>query len=563
MTAGGLSAPGAAAAAAAAAAALSRSSDECLQHAKAMLQHNHTRNLTVLSTMLDAETWKQAAVPRPVQAIADAISQAVSAAPSNAVIQRATLAVSEQEAMDSNGQNVNALAAAATQPGKTLVAGGQHFYVCGTGVMLVKMLGDYSSIAEAIPDVAGDSIQCTVQLLRHFNRSSSQLVLGAGALTAKASLKRITAKHLAVTSQTLGAVVALLPSIRALLLMRLPPQQHGLLSDLANVTADILAHDNRICAKFVAIVKDLVTKCLEDMRSLQWGNPEAPFSSPSPPMQELTGGISTLHKILSSVFRQEQLADIYSRILVMLNGHLPSQCAALVSHLVMASQQAARAQVSRDGQASVARTQAATAAPLKFSRDIVLKRLSTDLHGFLTELRNLADLTVQVTEDSLSSLDASSPSSSSSSSSFSSSITSASAANVIGPGLDALGAMTTWLSNQFGDGKTSSSSPPSSSSTESTTTAEDATTLAELASSSSSSAESTDGVAVAISSVMSNEGVNSGDNTGDAIAQIIGAEDDDDEDEVVVEEEVADAANIEEEVFPAKSTLENKEESNN
>jgi ribosome-binding ATPase YchF (GTP1/OBG family) len=64
---------------------------------------------------------------------------------------------------------------------------------------------------------------------------------------------------------------------------------------------------------------------------------------------------------------------------------------------------------------------------------------------------------------------------------------------------------------------------------------------------------------------MSSEGVNSGDNTGDAIAQIIGAEDDDDEDEVVVEEEeVADAANIEEEVFQSTTeTLENKEESIN
>jgi hypothetical protein len=129
MTAGGLSAPGAAAAAAAAAAALSRSSDECLQHAKGMLQHNHTRNLTVLSTMLDAETWKQAAVPRPVQAIADAITQAVSAAPSNAIIQKATtLAVTEQEAVDSYGQNLNSLAAAATQPGKTLVTGWATFF---------------------------------------------------------------------------------------------------------------------------------------------------------------------------------------------------------------------------------------------------------------------------------------------------------------------------------------------------------------------------------------------------------------------------------------------------
>jgi len=335
--------------------------------------------------------------------------------------------------------------------------------------------------------------------------------------------------------------------------MRLPPQQHGLLSDLANVTADILAHDNRICAKFVAIVKDLVTKCLEDMRALQWGNPDAVFNSPSPPMQELTGGISTLHKILSSVFRQEQLADIYSRILVMLNGHLPSQCAALVSHLVMASQQAARAQVTRDGQASASALAAAAAArvqaaaPVKFSREVVLRRLSIDLQGFLTELRNLADLTVQVTvsDESIHSLNLSSSSSSSSSSSTSSSLTSVNAATVLGPGLDALGAMTTWLSNQFGDGKSStiSSSLPSTSSTESAT-AEDESIAPTL--SSTASAESTEGGTVAIASVLSSEGgLNGGDTGGDTIAQIIGAEEDeDDEVEDVTAQDVEETTDV-------------------
>jgi hypothetical protein len=339
----------------------------------------------------------------------------------------------------------------------------------------------------------------------------------------------------------LELLFALLPSIRALLLMRLPPQQHGLLSDLANVTADILAHDNRICAKFVAIVKDLVTKCLEDMRVLQWGNPEITFSSPSTPMQELTGGITTLHKILSSVFRQDQLADIYSRILVMLNGHLPSQCAALVSFLVMASQQAARAQMSRDGQASATALVSAAASryqtqnqSIKFSRDIVLKRLSIDLQGFLTELRNLADSTVQVSNDSIPSEEhaiitsSSSSSSSSYSSSSSESHVSASASNLLGPGLDALGAMTTWLSNQFGDGKsatTSSSSSP-------------------LSSSSSSSAEEGDSaLTVAIASVLSSDGVDNGENNrednngggGDVISQILG---DDEENVEIPNEEV-------------------------
>lgn len=404
-----------------------RSGDEALYHAKSMLQYAHTRNVSALTAMLDSEAWKQADVPRQVQAIADAISAAVSAAPSAAVIQRAAAAAASDE------QASLPAAIASLPPAKSLTAGGQSFVIVGTGVMLVKMLGDYSSIAEAIPDVAGDAIQCTVQLLRQFNNRATQLVLGAGAMQT-AQLKRITAKHLAVTSQTLGAILALLPSLRAVLLMRLPPQQHVLLSDLANVSADILAHDNRIRAKFVAIVKDLVVKCLGDMRGLRWGDPEASLHLPSAPMAELTNGITTLYRILKSVFRSEQLADIYTRILVMLNAHLPGQVAALLSHLVMEAQQLHAAQ---SGYA------VAVAQGGRFSREVAAKRLAVDLRQFLAELKSLADACARLDEDHHGYT-------AGSSNAVASLQLSSSVASILGPGNDALSAMSAWVASQYG-----------------------------------------------------------------------------------------------------------------
>jgi len=480
----GVGAPGAAAAAAAATAALSRSSDECLYHAKSMLHYAHTRNLASLGAMLDAEAWRQTVVPRPVQAIADAISQAVSASaqPSSAfVIQQAAMAV-EYDALAQVAAVADAAAAAAVPAGKTLVVGGAHFFMVGTGVMLVKMLGDYSSIAEAVPEVAGEAIQSTVQLLRHFNRSATQLVLGAGALQT-AGLKRITAKHLAMTSQTLSAIVALLPSIRALLLMRLPPHQHALLSDLANVTADILAHDNRIRAKFVAIVKDLTVKCVDDMRALPWGDADAQLTLPSVPIGELGGGIATLHRILRSVFRQDQLADIYCRILVMLNANLPGQCAALISHLAMEQQRAAAAvrvaaataataaataaaaAVGQGGHAAPGAAAAAAAAANaaaaaaasaarkpKFARDVAVRRLGVDLRGFLAELRALADATTYMDDsdaDAFAAAGDEAPRMAARSSASASQLLAA-ASGVMAPGLDALAALDAWLQSSYG-----------------------------------------------------------------------------------------------------------------
>jgi hypothetical protein len=111
---------------------------------------------------------------------------------------------------------------------------------------------------------------------------------------------------------------------------------------------------------------------------------------------------------------------------------------------------------------------------------------------------------------------------------------SAIASNLLGPGLDALGAMTTWLSNQFGDGKSATTSSSS------------------LSSSSSSSAEEGDSaLTVAIASVLSSDGVNNGENNrednnesvgggGDVFSQIIGEGEDEENVEIPNEEVLGD-----------------------
>jgi hypothetical protein len=56
-------------------------------------------------------------------------------------------------------------------------------------------------------------------------------------------LHRITAKHLAVTAQTLGAILALLPALRAGLIMRLqPPLSHALGAGLSETQSDLALH---------------------------------------------------------------------------------------------------------------------------------------------------------------------------------------------------------------------------------------------------------------------------------------------------------------------------------
>jgi len=333
---------------------------EVLAHARAWLSRARERNVASLAALLDAETWKQADVPAQVQAVAAAIEASITAGAGGGRGSGAAGAVQIAAASAASPSSPSAVSADGSVTYPTLSVAGHAFPVVASGVMLVKMLGDYAGAAEALPDLAADAIGATAELLREFNARATSLVLGAGAI-ATAALKKITAKHLAMTLQTVGALLALLPAVRALLLMRLPHTQHTLLADLASVTADILSHENRLRAKFVAIVKDLLVKCCTDMRGLAWGG-AAPVPCPSAPMLELARGVSTLHRILGAALRPEQLEDVTSRVLVMVNAYLPGQVQAIVSHAVTAA-----------GEGS-------------FSRDIMSTRLGGDVAMLLREL---------------------------------------------------------------------------------------------------------------------------------------------------------------------------------
>lgn len=63
---------------------------------------------------------------------------------------------------------------------------------------------------------------------KQFNSRTCQVVLGAGAMRS-AGLKNITAKHLALASQSLSVMVSLIPYIREAVRRRLKTNQATLL----------------------------------------------------------------------------------------------------------------------------------------------------------------------------------------------------------------------------------------------------------------------------------------------------------------------------------------------
>ena len=133
-------------------------------------------------------------------------------------------------------------------------AGSQSFRVVYSVILLVEIFLQYLDLALNFPEVTTEIIGKVVELLRLFDSKTKQLVLGAQAVKSAARLKNISAKHLAITSQSVGLLLALLPHIRTALLVQLPPKQHMLLTELDRVSHGLIDHHNQLLAKLVSIV---------------------------------------------------------------------------------------------------------------------------------------------------------------------------------------------------------------------------------------------------------------------------------------------------------------------
>lgn len=176
--------------------------------ARAFADTAHEATKHKLQSTLDCERWSQADVPLRFQLIADA------------VVRHSWLSARELEAQT-----------AGRTPASSLVVGGHSFRVVGVALLLVELLGGYVQLVGHFPEIAMHLLPQLAELLATFNARSFQLVLGAGAIE-KVGLHRISSKVLALLSQSLGVVIALMPHLRASIALHLPTQQHAMLAQV-------------------------------------------------------------------------------------------------------------------------------------------------------------------------------------------------------------------------------------------------------------------------------------------------------------------------------------------
>jgi len=198
---------------------------------RGFLEGFHTAAKGKLAMLLESEMWNSAEVPWQVQLSVRRLLGTQAAA-----------AESHQE----DEQIVS----------KQLAVGDMQYNLVNAGVMMMSMVCDYVEVSFALPTLTIEVVHRVVDLFKFFNTRSCQLVLGAGAMQAS-GLKSITAKHLAMASQTLSALIEIIPALRHQLGCNIPENRRGLvLGDLDRVLHDLRVHRQEIETKLVSIMKE-------------------------------------------------------------------------------------------------------------------------------------------------------------------------------------------------------------------------------------------------------------------------------------------------------------------
>jgi Vps54-like protein len=229
-----------------------------------------------------------------------------------------------------------------------LVVGGEQYHVVTSLVVLLQQVQASMAFGQAVPSLQFDMGHRIAQLLSLFNSRSHALLLGAAAIQTS-GLRSITARHMAVCSQSLLLLEALLPSVRYCALQRLPATQIAALASLFEGVAEGLAqHRQQLHSKLVGIMRQRLSASLRQIHSVSevWrtapsadalgsaditpnghaGNRRSAPLPVSPLFEGVIKQLTTLHGVLEPIMSPSQLSDVFVRVRRMYSDSL-ARCA--------------------------------------------------------------------------------------------------------------------------------------------------------------------------------------------------------------------------------------------
>lgn len=290
-----------------------------VSQSKVFLQAFHQERLTQSARLVEDEMWSPVEIPPSLQAVVDIIIDSAVHNPSKLIFKTAANGITNgsdhatPSSPDANG----------TQLAKHIhIEDRAHFSVSATNQAII-LLQDYLQVIFNLNTLTTDAMSRVIEFLKSFNSRTCQVVLGAGAMRS-AGLKNITAKHLALASQSLTIMISLIPYVREAFRRHLSSKQAVMLVEFDKLKRDYQEHQNEIHAKLIAIMGDRLNTHIQSLQAVNW---EAPRSGDGVNgyMQLLVKETVLLHKVLSRYLAVPVVQYVMTQVFAAINHRLSEE----------------------------------------------------------------------------------------------------------------------------------------------------------------------------------------------------------------------------------------------
>ncbi|XP_076932351.1 vacuolar protein sorting-associated protein 54, chloroplastic-like [Bidens hawaiensis] len=289
--------------------------------AKGFVDFQHESRMAKLKAVLDQETWVEVDVPNEFQAIVDSLFRLESVSEDD--VAASSLEQPSQSidgSVDSNGQvnNIKEKNGHTKSSVHLISFRGIGYHMVNCGLILLKMLSEYIDMNTVLPALSSEVIHRVLEMLKFFNTRTCQLVLGAGAMQVS-GLKSITSKHLALASQVISFVHAIMPEIRKVLILKVPnARKVMLLSEIERVSQDYKVHRDEIYTKLVQIMRERLLVHLRGLPQIieTWNRVDESEVQPSQFARSLTKEVGYLQRVLSRTLHEADVQEIFKEVTI-------------------------------------------------------------------------------------------------------------------------------------------------------------------------------------------------------------------------------------------------------
>ncbi|RDW28357.1 Vps54-like protein-domain-containing protein [Yarrowia lipolytica] len=270
-------------------------------HLKQFIQTLFNRADEHLLSELEKDKWKDTEISAQTQQKVDDI---VAAATQDPIKWKELLFVN---LMGGTPNNTDVPKEGKMRPKNVFVEAASFIIPNGTTHLVDGLVG-FLQLVVIFPGQTPELVDVITSLIKRYNVSANELILQAGATRSAAKLAHISAKNLALVSQSLGFIVTLIPYMREYCRRHVTSQQ--IPAQFDRTKRDLLKHQDDIHTKLVSIMVERMVNHSRTLRRIDWSKPVTTANGVHEYMQQLISDTNTLSKSLKKVLASENYIGV-------------------------------------------------------------------------------------------------------------------------------------------------------------------------------------------------------------------------------------------------------------